>query len=48
MQYNTGEKVGLGLTFPVQELQLLLELVHQAADGGAEGSQVEVGVDADR
>ena len=35
-------------TFPVQPPELLLELVNEAADGGADGSQVEVGVDADR
>lgn len=35
------------LTFPVQSLELLLELVHEVADGGADGSQVEVSVDAD-
>ena len=36
------------LTFPVQSFKLLLELVHEAADGGTDGSQVEVSVDADR
>ncbi|KAA8582655.1 hypothetical protein FQN60_006326 [Etheostoma spectabile] len=30
------------LTFPVQSLELLLELVHEAADGGADGSQVQL------
>lgn len=35
-------------TFAVQSSKLLLELVHEAADGGADGSQVEVGADADR
>lgn len=36
------------LTFPVQPSELLLELLDEAADGGADGSQVDVGVDADR
>lgn len=36
------------LTFPVQPFELLLELVDEVADGGADGSQVEVSVDADR
>lgn len=36
------------LTFPVQSLELFLEPIHQAADGGADGAQVEVSVDADR
>lgn len=37
----------VSLTFPVQPLQLLMELVYEAADGGADGSQVQVSVDAD-
>lgn len=35
------------LTFPVQPFELLLELIDEVADGGSNGSQVEVGVDAD-
>lgn len=36
------------LTFCVEPLELLLELADEVADGRADGSQVQVGVDADR
>lgn len=40
--------VTAALTFPIQPFKLLLELVHEAANGGADASQIEVSVDADR
>lgn len=39
---------GSSLTFSVQPLELLLELVHEVADRRADGAQVQVSVDADR
>lgn len=35
------------LTFSVQSLKLLVEIVDKAADGGSDGPQIEVGVDGD-
>lgn len=46
--YSIGLQREESTTFPVQPSELLLELVGEATDGGADGSQVEVGVDAHR
>lgn len=46
--YSIGLQREESTTFPIQPSELLLELVGEATDGGADGSQVEVGVDAHR